>query len=182
MRAVVRGALFLSYLTLCCVPVTAGAAEKTYTWADIDCSRSRIAAWPGLKCQATNVVTTEGNVGAFRRWTAFGYTAEGYTHIFLWEGENAYSYIPTEDTTADFLKWMYGSGGKPSQFSPVFRFHNVDASSFRDGQYPCAGFRRTGHPRRGGYDWVLGGLLCAPQGRTLSNEQFGQFIERVQLR
>jgi len=173
---------FLSCVISCCAWMTAMAAEKTYTWSDADCGQSRIATWPGLKCQSTNVVTTEGNVGAFRRWAAFGHTPEGYIHLFLWEGVNEYSYIPEETTTPEFLKWIYGPEGKPAQFSPVFRLHNVDAASFRDGQYSCAGFRRTGNPRRGGYDWVLGGLICAPLGRTLTNEQFGQFIDKVRLR
>ena len=181
MRGVAGRALILSCLTLFLVGVAAMAAQKSYSWEDIACSQSRIAAWPGLKCQTTNVVTTEGNVGAFRRWSASGHTGEGYVHLFLWEGQNAYSYIGAEETTGEFVKWMYGSG-TPSQFSAVFRIHNVDAVSFRDGQYPCAGFRRTGSPRRGGYDWILGGILCAPQGKTLTNEQFGQFIDRVRLR
>ena len=61
------------------------------------------------------------------------------------------------------------------------RFHDVDAVSFKDGQFPCAGFRRIGNPRRGGYDWVMGGILCAPRGQILTNQQFGQFIDRVRL-
>ena len=181
MRGVAGRALILSCLTLFFVCVAATAAQKSYSWEDIDCSRSRIAAWPGLKCQTTNVVTTEGNVGAFRRWSASGHTREGYVHLFVWEGQNTYSYVPAEETTGEFVKWMYGSGS-PGQFSAVFRYHNVDAVSFRDGQFPCAGFRRVGSPRRGGYDWILGGILCAPPGQALTNEQFGQFIDRVQLR
>lgn len=180
MRGIARRALALSCLALSVVGVTAMAAQQTYTWSDIDCSQSRIATWPGLKCQSTNVVTTEGNIGAFKRWTAYGHTRQGYTHLFLWEGQNAYSYIGAEETTAEFLKWMYGAG-KPTQFSAVFRFHDVDVVSFKDGQYNCAGFRKIGNPRRGGYDWILGGIQCAPLGQTLTNEQFGQFIDRVRL-
>ncbi|MGD9884537.1 MAG: hypothetical protein AB7U95_30980, partial [Reyranella sp.] len=45
---------------------TATADTKRYAWQDIDCRQSRIVAWAGLKCRATNLVTGEGNVGAFR--------------------------------------------------------------------------------------------------------------------
>jgi hypothetical protein len=45
----------------------------------------------------------------------------------------------------------------------------------------CAGFRRTGNPRRGGYDSIMAGILCAPAGRTLSDDQFARFIDRVRL-
>jgi hypothetical protein len=49
----------------------AAAQARQYIWSDIDCRQSRIAAWPGLKCRATNVVTSEGNIGVFRQWAAF---------------------------------------------------------------------------------------------------------------
>jgi hypothetical protein len=70
---------------------TASATTMTYKWSDIDCGKSRIATWPGLKCETTNVVTTEGNVGAFRKWSAYGVTSEGYVHVFLWETQNSFS-------------------------------------------------------------------------------------------
>jgi hypothetical protein len=51
-------------LPACWAALLAGAAmaaaqTKAYTWTDVDCRQSRIAVWSGLKCRATNVVTTE---------------------------------------------------------------------------------------------------------------------------
>ena len=183
MRVVNRLALFVSCLTLSLAWAGAASAQTTYSWSDIDCKQSRIASWPGLKCKATNVVTTEGNIGSFRRWSAFGTTNEGYIHIFLWEAQNAFSYITLDETTADFLKWMYENGQFAGQFSPVARYHEADYSTFRDSKQAqsCAGFRRTGKQRRGGYEWVVGGILCAPAGRNLTDDQFAQFIDRVRL-
>jgi hypothetical protein len=160
---------------------SAASAQKTYTWSDIDCGQSRIAPWPGLRCKTTNVVTTESNWGAFRRWATFGTTSEGYIHIFVWEAQNPFSYITTEDSTADFLKWMYENGRSASQFSPVVRYHEADYASFRDGQRTCAGFRRTGKPQRGGYDRIIGGILCSSPGRNLTTAEVTQFIDRVRL-
>jgi hypothetical protein len=176
MKALTRVAL----LVLLAAP--AMAAQPSYQWSDIDCAQSRIAAWPGLRCRTTNVVTTEGNIGAYRRWSAFGTTSEGYVQIFLWEAQNAFSFITTEDTTEDFLKWMYENGRSARQFSTVVRYHEADYSSFRDGQRTCVGFRRTGSPRRGGYDKIVGGIFCAPVGQTLTAAQVTQFVDRVQLR
>jgi hypothetical protein len=176
--------LFLSSLALSFAWVGAAPAQTTtYNWSDVDCRQSRLAYWPGVKCKTTNVVTTEGNVGSFRRWSAYGTTSEGYIHIFLWEAQNAFSYITTDETTADFLKWMYENGQSAGQFSPVARYHEVDYSTFRDDKEArtCAGFRRTGNPRRGGYDWVIGAILCAPAGRNLTDEQFARFVDRVRL-
>src|SRR4029077_16615147 len=76
----------------CCILLvfatkTADAEARQYIWSDIDCRQSRIAAWPGLKCRATNVVKSEGNIGVFRQWAAFGTSRDGYyAHMFLWEG------------------------------------------------------------------------------------------------
>jgi len=180
MRALTRLAPVLSCMAL---SFAAGAAspQRSYTWSDIDCSQSRIAAWPGLKCRSTNVVTSESNVGSFRQWAAFGTTREGCVQLFVWEPQNAFSFVTTEDTTADFLKWMYVNGRQVSQFGPVVRHHDADYAMFRDGSRNCAGFRRTGAPRRGGYDKIVAGILCAPAGGNLTPDQFVQFIDRVRL-
>jgi hypothetical protein len=179
-----RLAAFLLCLTLSIGGAGAAFGQgKTYNWSDIDCRQSRIVAPPGLKCRTTNVVITEGNIGAFRRWAAFGTTPEGYTHLFLWEAQNDFSYITTDETTAEFLKWMYENGKFANQFSPVARFHNADYSTFKDEKQSqnCAGFRRTGPPQRGGYRWIMGGILCAPAGQALTNDQFAHFVDRARL-
>lgn len=159
-------------------------SQKTYEWTVADCAQSPIAPWPGLTCKATNQVVSEGNVGAFRRWSAYGNTSEGYVHIFLWQAQNNFSYITTDETTADFIKWMYEHGQQASQFSPVSRYRDADYITFMDGQNSkvCSGFRRTGSMHRGGYEWIMGGILCAPPGRQLTTAQVNQFIDRVQLR
>jgi hypothetical protein len=93
----------------CCIFFALGAAmaaaqTRQYIWSDIDCRQSRIAAWPGLKCRATNVVTSEGNIGVFRQWAAFGTSRDGYyVHLFLWEAQNSFSYLSADETTADFV-------------------------------------------------------------------------------
>src|SRR5437764_2090981 len=150
MRAAARLTFFLSCLALSFGWARAAPAQTNYNWSDIDCRQSHIASWPGLRCKATNVVTTDGNVGAYRRWSAYGTTSEGYFHIFLWEAQNSFSYINVDQTTAEFLKWMYENGRSADQFSPVARYHEVDYSTFRDDKRTCAGFRRTGNQRRGG--------------------------------
>lgn len=181
MRAVARLALLLSCVTLSFAWAHAAPAQTTYKWSDIDCRQSPIPYWPGLRCKTTNVVTSEGNIGTFRRWSAYGTTSEGYIHLFVWEAQNSFSYINLDQTTPEFLKWMYENGKSADQFSPVTRYHNADYSIFRDNRQNCGGFRRTGHPRRGGYDRIIGGIFCAPAGNTLTNAQFVQFIDRVQL-
>ena len=175
-----RSASFLGSLILSLAWAGAAPAQTTYNWSKIDCGQSRIAAVPGLTCKVTNVVTTEGNVGAFRRWSADGMTRDGYIHIFLWEGENSFSYVTTDETTAEFLKWMYVNSSSAAEFTPVARYGEADYSQFKDTKQTqdCAGFRRTGNPRRGGYDWIMGGIICTPAGRRLANGQLAQFIDR----
>src|SRR5215216_7810092 len=93
--ALMRIVASLASLTACLATSgTAAAQAKSYTWADVDCRQSRIAAWSGLKCRATNVVTNEGNIGVFRQWSAFGFGPDGYyVHMFLWEAQNSFSYL-----------------------------------------------------------------------------------------
>ena len=158
--------------------------STTYTWSDIDCRQSPIEAWPGLKCRTTNVVTTEGNIGAYRRWAAFGTTPEGYVHIFFMEALNSFSYLTTEDTAAAFLKWMYERGQFASDFSPISRYHDSDFLTFKDNQQGqiCVGFRRMGAPHRGGYQSLLAGIMCPPAGKRLTDQDIARFIDRVRAR
>ena len=184
MRSVSRFAFYFSCsLAAFLLAATASATTMTYKWSDIDCGQSHIATWPGLKCETTNVVTTEGNIGAFRKWSTYGVTGEGYVHVFLWEAQNSFSYLTTDEITADFLKWVHVNGQFATQFSLVARYHDVDYTTFRDDkqQRACAGFRRTGNERRGGYDWIMGGILCAPPGKNLTQDQFFHFIDNVRL-
>lgn len=167
--------------------VTSGPSAQTrqYTWQDIDCLQSRIVAWSGLRCRATNVVTNEGNIGVFRQWTTFGSGKNGYyVHVFLWEAQNTFSYLTAEDTTADFLKWMFERGKSATDFSPLARYKDADFLTFRDGREgrTCVGFRRMGGFQRGGYDSMTGGILCAPPGKPVTDGDISLFIDNVRLR
>jgi hypothetical protein len=162
----------------------APAQPRTYSWTDIDCRQSRIVASPGLKCRATNVVTNEGNIGVFRQWAAFGDTPGGYVHIFLWEAQNGFSYLNADQTTAEFLAWMYENGQFAKSFTSPIHYRDADYSLFQDSKrsWSCAGFRQFGQPQRGGYQSITGGILCAPPGKNLTNDQVARFIEGVRFK
>ncbi len=165
----------------------AGAAigeTQRYTWNDIDCRQSRIVAWAGLKCRATNVVTSEGNIGAFRQWAAFGTNRDGYyVHMFFWEAENTFSYLSADQTTPDFLKWMFERGKSIAQVSAVSRYGDADYVTFKDDKNgrSCTGFRRLGKPKRSGYDSVTGGILCAPAGKGVAESDIQTFIDHLRV-
>ena len=164
--------------------VAASAQTKTYNWSDINCRESRIVSWPGMTCRSTNVVTTEGNIGAFRQWSAFGTTREGYyAHMFLWEAQNSYSYVSAGETTGDFVKWLFEHGASAMQVSPPTRYKTADYVTFRDGKLGrvCVGFRRMGSFQRGGYDSLTAGVMCAPPGKDLTQNDVGIFIDNVKL-
>ena len=172
----------------CCLVLVLGgiaaAQTRQYVWSDIDCRQSRIAAWPGLKCRATNVVTAEGNIGVFRQWAAFGTSRDGYyVHVFLWEAQNSFSYLSADETTADFVTWIFEHGKLMTQVSPVARYKDADYVSFKDGKAgrTCIGFRRIGRPQRGGYNSLTGGILCAPPGKTIGSGDISAFIDNARL-
>jgi hypothetical protein len=55
--------------------------------------------------------------------------------------------------------------------------------SFKDGKAgrTCMGFRRVGRPQRGGYDALIGGILCAPPGKILTDAEVSVFIDKARL-
>lgn len=182
MRLVVSAICFVASVA---AAETALGETQRYTWKDIDCRQSRIVAWTGLKCRATNVVTSEGNIGAFRQWSAFGTNRDGYyVHVFFWEAENTFSYLSADQTTADFLKWMYEHGKSIAQVSAMTRYNGADYVTFADDKNgrSCTGFRRLGQYQRGGYDSVTGGILCAPTGKAITASDTLKFIESVRLK
>jgi hypothetical protein len=183
-EAPMRSVVWLSCLMLSFAWAQEAPAQiRSYSWADIDCGQSRIPAPAGLKCRATNVVTNEGNIGVFRQWAAFGNRPQGYEHIFLWEAQNGFSYLNVDQTTPEFLAWMYENGHFAKNFTTPNNYRGADYSLFQDGQrgWSCAGFRRLGQPQRGGYQSITGGILCAPPGKTLTGQQVTGFIDGVQL-
>ena len=173
----------------CCILFVVGAAVaaaqvRQYIWSDIDCRQSRIAAWPGLKCRTTNVVSSEGNIGVFRQWAAFGTSRDGYyAHLFLWEAQNSFSYLSADEATADFVKTIFEYGKLITDISPVARYKDADYVTFKDGKAgrTCIGFRRLGRPQRGGYDALTGGILCAPSGRSIAEAELSTFIDKAQV-
>jgi hypothetical protein len=181
MRTFASLAFFAAFLALA---GTASTQTPSYVWEDIACRQSRIVAWPGLKCRATNVVTNDSNIGVFRQWAAFGAGRDGYyVHMFLWEAQNSFSYLAADERTADFVKWMFEHGRSVTEVSAVARYKDADYVTFRDGKQDrrCIGFRRLGNFQRGGYDSVTGGILCAPPGKTITDRDIALFIDNVRL-
>ena len=182
MRVLGPFAFFAAFLALA---APAATETNTYTWSDMDCRQSRIVAWPGLKCRTTNVVTGEGNIGEFRRWAAFGTARDGYyVQMFLWEAQNGFSYLTADETTADFVTWMFENGKAISDVSSVGRYKDVDYVTFKDGKQDrrCVGFRRLGEFQRGGYASVTGAILCAPAGKAITDGDIALFSDNVSLR
>lgn len=181
MRIVASFVFFAAFLA---TAGTASTKTPSYTWSDIDCRQSRIVAWSGLKCRATNVVKGDGNIGVFRQWTAFGTGRDGYyVHMFLWEAQNNFSYLAADETTAQFVKWMFEHGQSIADVSAVARYKDADYVTFTDGRMgrSCLGFRRVGKPQRGGYDLVMGGILCAPRATTIGQADITTFIDNARL-
>ena len=56
--------------------------------------------------------------------------------------------------------------------------------TFRDDKHGrvCVGFRQMGKFQRGGYDALTSGILCAPPGKNLTNNDIAIFIDNVRLR
>lgn len=183
----VRRAMGGGVLLLCALLFTdPGIAwsQDAYSWRDIDCPKSRILAWRGLTCRESGVTTHQGRVAAFRQWAAFGSGPAGYyVHMFLAEAVNGAS-LAGDDSMSDFVKWMFENGKWIGGLSAVQHSGHADYVTFRDERRGrrCVGFRRLGDSRRHGYDLLTGGILCAPPGTALTEDDVELFIENVRLR
>ena len=158
-------------------------SQDSYSWRDIDCAKSRIVAWRGLSCRESGVTTNQGRAAAFRQWSAFGSNPAGfYVHMFLAEAVNGAS-LDGDDAMADFVTWMFENGKRISGVSAVQRAAHADYVTFRDDRIGrrCAGFRRLGDFRRHGYASLTGGILCAPPGTSLTEDDVELFIDNVKL-
>ena len=78
---------------------------------------------------------------------------------------------------------MFEHGKTSGQLSPIARYKDSDYVTFRDEKFEriCVGFRRLGKYQRGGYDSITGGVMCAPPGKSLTNNDIGIFIDSVKL-
>jgi len=101
--------------------------------------------------------------------------------MFLWEAQNGFSYLAADETTAEFVKWMFEHRQSVTEVSAVARYKDADYVTFRDGKHGrrCTGFRRLGKFQRGGYDSVTGGILCAPPGKAITDNDIALFIDNV---
>ena len=179
----VAGPVLLLSALLLAAPGTAWSQNEAFSWRDIDCPASRILAWRGLTCRESGVTTSQGRIAAFRQWAAFGPGPAGYyVHIFLAEAMNGASL--EGDETMALVRWMFGHGTSISRLSDVQHGADADYVTFRDDHMArqCVGFRRLGDFRRHGYEWLTGGILCAPPGTALTTEDIELFIENVRLR
>jgi hypothetical protein len=132
-------------------------------------------AFPGAQTAWNNADTL---VYRFTLQVLNVFAAQGLTGLvgFTWEAQNSFSYLNADQTTVEFLKWMYENGQFATQFSAVARYHEADYATFRDDKHKlsCVGFRRMGKPQRGGYESLTGAIMCAPPGKTLANDDISQ--------
>jgi hypothetical protein len=163
--------------------------QDTPRWYGIDCSHSRIAVPPGLKCSTTqNYAGGEhgwgGNAGGtFRRWMATG-AADGAGIFYylveatslgaaLMEGASLQQEIRTEMRDPSMLR----------DFSPLGHRGGADYMTFTSASgQACLSIRRYGPAQGGGYQWILYGVRCDPRGRVLSEAEIDRFIAGARYR
>jgi hypothetical protein len=78
---------------------------------------------------------------------------------------------------------MFEHGTSVARISAVTRYQDADYVTFNDDKEgrSCAGFRRLGKFQRGGYDSIMGGILCAPPGKVVATADITKLIDNVRL-
>jgi hypothetical protein len=157
-------------------------AQDTVVWADMDCAQSKIVAPAGLKCRATQEINGSSNGrfnggGIFKSWTAYG-SVDGvkfYYHVS--EGVGARSYKQIFLSLIEEAKSLSPDTKRGKDFSPPSSMNGDDYLRFTSARgEPCVAIRKPGPVQGAGYKWVLVATKCVAPGKSISDQDLGQFM------
>jgi hypothetical protein len=160
------------------------AQEHQIIWSDIACSEDKIKVPQALRCRATaeysgvaDAISGSSGQAVFRRWIAFGTVDRNKFYYYAIEGVSVGGYIVANDTLERTITGLSPDAKGATSFSPLARLNGGDYQRFfsSEGQN-CVGVRKTGPSHRAGYKWVLSATKCVAKGKSISDEEIGQFI------
>lgn len=160
--------------------------QEAPRWYGIDCSHSRLAVPPGLKCTTTqNFAGGDpawgGNAGGtYRSWMA---TDGAGILYYLVEGTSLGAGLLASATLHQVIRADMRDPSMLRNFSPLGNRGGDDYMTFTSaaGQ-SCVGIRRYDPAQGGAYQWILFGVRCDPSSRTLSDADIDRFIASVSYR
>lgn len=169
----------------------AASAQQSQTWSDLDCSQSKIVAPAGLRCRATQEFSGSSSAkfsavgagqGVFRGWATYG-TKDGVRLYYsVGQGVTTNSNQSISYTLEQQAKSSpYAKDAR--DFTPAAAMSGSDYLRFTSAAgEACAAIRKKGPVRGSGYAWVLVATKCVPKGKTISDQEIGEFIAAADFR
>jgi hypothetical protein len=176
----------LAMLPSLLLPEAASAQAGSVEWADIDCSQSRIASTDGLRCRATEKLTSDAlatGEGLYRFWNASGSLNEATYYYYVVEALSAKSAVVAKQDLQDAVRGRSPQGRGSANMSDVGQRQDADFVSFQSAAHEsCVGIRKTGPGSAQGAKWVLYATRCVPQGKAVTDAEISSFVRHARVR
>jgi hypothetical protein len=167
-------------------PAVAWAQSGNVDWADIDCTESRIASTDGLRCRATEKLTSDAmstGEGLYRFWNASGTVEDAKYYYYVAEALSAKSALVARQDLPDAVRVRSPQGRGSANMSDVGQRLDADFVSFESAaKEPCIGIRKTGPGSTQGANWVLYATRCVPPGRSVTDADIATFVRQARIR
>lgn len=168
------------------LPNMALAQSGSVEWADIDCTQSRIMPTEGLRCRATDTLTSDAMAtgeALYRYWNASGSINDVKYYYYVAEALSTKSAIMPEQGLADAVRVRSPQGRGSANMSDVVQRQDADFVSFEGpGKESCAGIRKIGPSHAQGAKWILYATRCVPQGQPVTDADIATFVRQARLR
>jgi hypothetical protein len=168
------------------LPAAASAQAGSVDWVDIDCRQSRIGPTDGLRCRATDKLTSDAlstGEGLYRFWNASGSVEDTKYYYYVAEALSAKAAIVAKPDLADAVRGRSPQGRGSANMSEVRQRQDADVVSFESAaKESCIGIRKTGPGNGQGAKWVLYATRCVPQGQPVTDGDIAAFVRHARIR
>jgi hypothetical protein len=169
-----------------CAPGVASAQAGIVDWVDIDCAQSRIGPTKGLRCRATDKLTSDAlstGEGLYRFWNASGSIEDTKYYYYVAEALSARAAIVARQDLPDAVRGRSPQGRGSANMSEVRQRQDADVVSFESAEKEsCIGIRKTGRGNGPGISWILYATRCVPQGRPVTDGDIAAFVRHARIR
>jgi hypothetical protein len=168
------------------LPGVAWSQSGSVDWADIDCMQSRILPTEGLRCRATDKLTSDAlstGEALYRYWNASGTVNDVKYYYYVAEALSTKAAILPEQGLPDAVRVRTPQGRGSANMSDVVQRLDADFVSFEgSGKESCVGIRKIGPSHAQGAKWILYATRCVPEGQVVADSDIAGFVRRARIR
>ncbi|MCW5735206.1 MAG: hypothetical protein KIS73_13825 [Enhydrobacter sp.] len=181
-----RSVCVLVMLVSLSLPAVASAQAGSVDWMDIDCAQSRIAPTDGLRCRASDKLTSDAlatGEGLYRFWNASGSIGDTKYYYYVAEALSPKALIVGRQDLPDAVRGRSPQGRGSAKMSDVSQRQDADVVFFESAaKESCIGIRKTGPGTVQGAKWILYATRCVPQGQPVTDGDVAAFVDQARIR